>query len=69
MIGRGKYTPLFPLDNDFSLVLSQLLNEVKSSVERAMAQQDVLFEGCLALSDGVGSVIQSADLAGQTHIQ
>lgn len=27
------------------------------------------FEQCLALSDGVGSVIQSTDLAGQTHIQ
>lgn len=25
--GHRKYTPLFPLDNDFSLVLSQLENE------------------------------------------
>lgn len=27
------------------------------------------FEHCLALSDGIGSVIQSTDLTGQTHIQ
>lgn len=38
-----KYTPLFPLDNDFSLVLALLENEVKLSVGRDSRLSKIYF--------------------------
>lgn len=65
-----KSTPLVPLDNYLSLVLVQRAKMKWNWVEReSYGWARSTFEGYLALSDGVGSVVQSTDLAGQTHIQ